>query len=1102
MMRRSCYFFLILLLSFAHAHVPMQPLWQTSNSTTGVGYTAQLFNELIIYSASYVYAVGIRDGRLVWTGSVQSTCGASITVSSGIVFVGCCACVGGRAAYALNATNGSLMWSFVISGNVFPRPLVAAGLVFVGSDDRNIYAINASTGLQKWKYTTGGYVRCMPCFHAGIVYFQSCDQYVYAFPASTGGSYLWRTFTANRWNGGINSNPALWPAGGILVVGSQGLKVNAINMSNGAVMWTAIPSQRFVGGVLISNVNSSSSADVTVYVGSVSGNLYALNISTGAVLRTMACPSSIQSTPAIALGFIFIGADNGAIVAFRIDSGRRFGSVQMSAGSNALAQPLIIDNVIYCGDTSGRMHAYRLNMFSGSFSDSVMLSQSASRSRPSASVSRSGWTTIGETNRLTLSMTGQLQSSTWTRTASLISTPSRITETASGAMTESMMTSTTTATATVSETLELSNSPVAITRSSSLTALLSFSPSGTCPTSHLVQEPQLAVGGAFFAPTTIVPLSSIIYFGVVEVRLSGAVDARILRVGNISTTAGAVGVVQNVTTNGSVLAVPIHISGNAISLLSLVNYQTLVVSADVVATRNCLPRGLRTRLNASWVIAPLPPKTPLQVATTAAYRTAAITTSFIGNPATALTTTGVMSMISLASCTFSDSDPLDPSVSPIPFAFGLEMGQYYRGAVVTGLGIYGISAMAVALAACVLTYLTRTCETFTLSLAKLRCPSSGMILVGIFHQGLASSGVSLIRLHAQPGDVALGFLSLASCMAVTCWAAYVTTGPRFECAQRKVRLTPETNVRAHFGNLAQSFADVAVWRFHWVDRSSNYFKRRYMSLFADMQLPWWTAVELSAGVVQGAVLGLRMNSLDVCRGQQIVLAIHSAFMLILCSLLFRPCGATLPQVFLVLSKAAAFLESLFTGVYQLTLNALYSDASDDIVSASMLVSDVQTATQLLVIVIFAVPSIIALVSGFVRRKRQDWAVQNRQQQPLSVNECENDAERLLLANRFSADDNTHSTTLTRASLCYSEEIGEAEIRGRATIHVRAPLSIRNLDGYEVARQTEALRALCAVLNPMCPQSSRLGLLIFAAARSSSRSWQYSEEAGMAASLSQ
>ena len=50
-----------------------------------------------------------------------------------------------------------------------------------------------------------------------------------------------------------------------------------------------------------------------------------------------------------------------------------------------------------------------------------------------------------------------------------------------------------------------------------------------------------------------------------------------------------------------------------------------------------------------------------------------------------------------------------------------------------------------------------------------------MVVVGLFGQGLATCGVSLIRLAFGPCDVALGLASVIASIGLTAFAAYATT---------------------------------------------------------------------------------------------------------------------------------------------------------------------------------------------------------------------------------------------------------------------------------------------------------------------------------------
>ena len=319
---------------------------------------------------------------------------------------------------------------------------------------------------------------------------------------------------------------------------------------------------------------------------------------------------------------------------------------------------------------------------------------------------------------------------------------------------------------------------------------------------------------------------------------------------------------------------------------------------------------------------------------------------------------------------FSDVDPLDSSVSPFTSAaIGPSVGQYYRGAAVVALSLYGgVSLLAVCGA--LLLFLmgdgrTRTHSIFSRAashhgiapyFALLRFPSAGVLLVGVFGQGLAACGVSLIRLGDSGGDVALGIVSLLVCIVLAALAGLVTT------CWLQVRIVKQKLTRRH--GWAGIFLSAALWPNHWKDTSGELqFKRRYMLLIDDLHRPWWTAVEMSSSAVQGSILGLRINSLSVCRGQLWALVAHSLLVLVAAAY-FRPCGAVLSNVFLLLSKLGALLISSLLLFHSLTLNDGFAQAAQVATSVSTAIATAQVIVQLITAV---------LLLPFTSHPRQSFA---------------------------------------------------------------------------------------------------------------------------------
>jgi hypothetical protein len=239
-------------------------------------------------------------------------------------------------------------------------------------------------------------------------------------------------------------------------------------------------------------------------------------------------------------------------------------------------------------------------------------------------------------------------------------------------------------------------------------------------------------------------------------------------------------------------------------------------------------------------------------------------------------------------------------------AIGPELGQHYRGASVLALAVYAGGIVIANVGAALLSRLGTTERSHDACMAILRFPSVGMIVVGLAGEGLASCGVSLLRLGSSAWDVILGALSLAACASVAAWALYVTTGSRLRVRVQQSDLSVQLR---SIPSWIRPLARRSEWKLHYVDTSGTEFKRRHMMLIDGLLHPWWTSVELSSAVFQGAILGIRVNSPTVCRAQQWVMVGQTGVMVV-AAWYVKPFGAPLGNVFLILSKVFAFVVAL------------------------------------------------------------------------------------------------------------------------------------------------------------------------------------------------
>jgi eukaryotic-like serine/threonine-protein kinase len=154
--------------------------------------------------------------------------------------------------YALNANTGALDWrhntSSVTSFDVGSAPTISApgnngfanGVVYAIGKDKVAYALNLTTGAQIWAFklvkTSNGAVSSS-ALDGNTLYFGSNDG-VYAVNATTG-AQVWHVLTGPTF---YASAAITGPAGQqVLVIGDNAGRLYALNLTNGATVWTARP---------------------------------------------------------------------------------------------------------------------------------------------------------------------------------------------------------------------------------------------------------------------------------------------------------------------------------------------------------------------------------------------------------------------------------------------------------------------------------------------------------------------------------------------------------------------------------------------------------------------------------------------------------------------------------------------------------------------------------------------------------------------------------------------------------------------------------------------------------------------------------------------
>ena len=207
--------------------------------------------------------------------------------------------------------SATVRWTFDTGYDVNTRPAVAGGTVYVSSRDGKVHALDAGTGRLRWTYAIGGSVDSGPAVAGGTVYVASDDDTVYALDAATGG--LRWTYTTGDC---VYSSPAV--AGGTVYVGSDrrhGVRAGCRHRSPPLDLhhrsWRRHPAWRWRAAP-----STSAATD---------GTVYALDAATGRLRWAYTTAGSVDSSPAVAGGTVYVGGvdgDDGTVYALDAATGR------------------------------------------------------------------------------------------------------------------------------------------------------------------------------------------------------------------------------------------------------------------------------------------------------------------------------------------------------------------------------------------------------------------------------------------------------------------------------------------------------------------------------------------------------------------------------------------------------------------------------------------------------------------------------------------------------------------------------------------------------------------------------------------------------------
>lgn len=357
----------------------------------------------------FLRAYDAKTGTLLWAAPLSSSCMYGMTYDNGMVFFGGL----DNNMRAWNATTGQLLWTYnphTFYGMWASSTGAAYGMVYEHNEDTYLYAINQTNGKLVWRakgpgigysnilaiadgkvycqmgeneyrnFNTGQYAYSeYDCYNAytgqliwslpmenGAPFNSQCIAYgnLYVCPTtSTGVPGQWSYNILGMGSIGevwcIGSTPTNWS----MFMANPTHSGEGTGPTNLTVRWT------FNTGAEV--ISPSTIVNGVCYVGSVNGNIYALNANDGTKLWAFKTGYEVTSEVAVVNGRVYTGADDGNIYCLNAATGDKIwetpaGGVtvsQVSQGTIPIirSSPEVFDGRVYVGSLDGNLYCLDAN---------------------------------------------------------------------------------------------------------------------------------------------------------------------------------------------------------------------------------------------------------------------------------------------------------------------------------------------------------------------------------------------------------------------------------------------------------------------------------------------------------------------------------------------------------------------------------------------------------------------------------------------------------------------------------------------------------------------------------------------------------------------
>jgi outer membrane protein assembly factor BamB len=281
----------------------------------------------------------------------------------------CCllwACGTAQRAVDPGISPGEILWQHPIGAELWAPLELEDGTLYFGDDSGTFHALDTATRETRWRFAAAGRIRSAAAIVDDTVLFASDDGFLYALGVE-GGDERWRfdlgsaelerrlpATTPPFDYDYLHSSPTT--RDGVVYIGSADGNLYAVDLETGAELWRFTTADRIRSTPAV--------AGDTVYVGSWDGRLYAVDAATGEQVWSFDTGGRIQSSPAVAAGRIIVGSRAAKLFALNAETGEPEWTYPHEDGSWVESSPVVRGDVVYIG-SSDALKLFALDAGSG-----------------------------------------------------------------------------------------------------------------------------------------------------------------------------------------------------------------------------------------------------------------------------------------------------------------------------------------------------------------------------------------------------------------------------------------------------------------------------------------------------------------------------------------------------------------------------------------------------------------------------------------------------------------------------------------------------------------------------------------------------------------